>query len=154
MTNGLLLILLSLCGSGRGLPQAPEHVDRVEINTVTHDSQGDEYKIPMRQVILWHYHPEFGEYHVAEWFIISGDDHYYSEPLRTPAGWRWRYRGSWDGKQHYVVADECFTSKMTYDPEVADRHQLPVSMRRRLAGMVSTKRDDPPVIAVPEGGVG
>lgn len=136
----MFLLLLFLLGAPARHAEPPQRVDRIELNTVTHDHGGDEFKTPMRQIVVWHWHADVGAYHVQDWFLLEGHE----EPFRTPSGmWRWWYRGADDRKLHWIESESLVVTTMEYDPEMYDKKIWPEKYRRRLIGQMGVETTSP-----------
>jgi hypothetical protein len=140
----LIVCLLAICGNVRR-GEATQHADRFEVNTLVKVCPDGSESIVFRQLIVWHWHHECAEYHVQEWFELTGEN----EPVRAGIHWVFRYRGAHDKKLHDVSSDCLIKTKTTTDcdPERYDkRYGMVEELRHRLIGQVRTS--EPPAVSI------
>lgn len=125
----ILVLLFAICGSS-GMRDAPEYVDKIELNTV--EGEGNKF----RQVIFWKWYPEYGEYHPAAWALLDGyaKNTEKFEPTLRNGKWYGRYYG-YNGKVYSAYSNVFEETRTEYDRELHDKKRLPDEMRRTLHGM-------------------
>lgn len=119
-----LLLLFALCSIHED-DAIVDHVDRVEVNHF----YDDQARLVFRQLIFWDWNAEDSRFDVVAWRLLKGQ----TEPRQTMRGVDWEWRDfKRPGHLRRVVAPIFLRTWTQYDPEVANRDELPEAERRGL----------------------